>query len=211
MGVVQAPTPGGDDEVAQELDEPTEWRLQVNVFAFQRSTKCCNLFVAGHESVEDFMTRAEILLKPLDMEYDLLLAGGQPSEDSLSVMLVPAWWRQYNLCTLLVASDDMSEPAFVNVVPNDCPVADVLPPAFRHDRRRCDVYTTFEHVDGQESANPGDLVFKRAVGEPEPRLRPARDILADSSLEVGPDRPSAANHVRLRFTRCSVLALSTQW
>ena len=196
VGAVQAHTPGGAEAVAQELDEPTEWRLQVKVFAFQRSTKFCRLFVARNESIEDFMTRAGILLKPLDMEYDLLLAGGQPSDDCLSVLLVPAWWRQYNLCTLLVAGDDMSEPAFVNVVPNDCTIADVLPPALQRDMRQCDVYTTFEPVDAegtQRRANPGDLVFMRAVGAPEPRLRRARDILADSSLEVGPGRPYAAN------------------
>ena len=57
---------GGGDDIAEvpDLDEASEWRLQVQVLSFQRSTFPGFLFVARNESVADFMVRAGILLKP---------------------------------------------------------------------------------------------------------------------------------------------------
>ena len=107
----------GDDAEAEPgdaLERPTEWRLLVQVFSFQRTTIRRTLFVARGETVADFMVRADILLEPHGQDTDLLLAGGQPHPDRLSFVLAPAWWRQYNLCSFLVASVEVAEPAFAD-------------------------------------------------------------------------------------------------
>ena len=126
------------------------------------------------------------------------MTGGQPHSDRLSLVLEPAWWRQHNLCTLLVASADVEEPAFATVVPHGCAIANLLPPSFRPTSTRSDVYVT----GGQGFDGPGELVRLKEAGSPAQQLRSAQDILSDSSLAVDPEQLPED-----RVPRASYLAL----
>ena len=94
------PSPDADPEDSAVFSEK---RTPVRVFEFQRPPHDHVLWTARGEDLQQVMTRARILLQPLDGSLELFLVDPQPVAQPVAIILAPVWWKavSMNVCLIL--------------------------------------------------------------------------------------------------------------
>ena len=119
---------GPDSDVEVDLESnPEAWRVPVKILAFQRVPTFDVLWVARHESVESWMTRAQILLAPPDRQFDLVLPYLQPPGRFVHLLMVPRLWSQQGRVPVLICDVRRPDAAHLASVADGEGFRDFLP------------------------------------------------------------------------------------
>ena len=173
-----------DDPSMDELSvEHPEWRLPVRVLHYQRAQTYHVLWVAQGESIDEVMTRAEILLTPEGDLFCLQVPAFQPSRDCLTLH----WWPTSGIQAFVVADGHRPGDPYQEVIKPGQEVADILRLHMQLAPPSVDTYVASAAPSADTVATPpglGDLFFHQRAGLPAPSFATAADILADSSLDT---------------------------
>ena len=189
----QLPTEGGessgpDSDVEVDLEsDPEAWRVPVKILAFQEVPKFDVLWVARHEPVESWLTRAQILLAPPDQQFDIVLPFLQPPDRFVHLLMVPKLWSQQGRVPVLVCDGRRPEAAYLESVADGEGFRDFLPLFGLPCDERVAVYrgTSREVVETDVVLQPmpGEVFFYQPLSWPPPESLDARRVLADHRCE----------------------------
>ena len=176
---------GGESEqpVSDSSPEFQEFRLPVRLINFQRADSYHSLCTAVGESLEDFLTRARILLHDEEEPHELLVPDPQPTADFLTVLSAPVWWQRKGLNLVLVAGGHEADADYAVISRHGVTFPQLLPPPRDGSERRVDLYNTGPVVTASGDIQPGTMLFMQRVGASPPVLPAVSHLFASPALD----------------------------
>ena len=187
-----------EEEGEQLTAEEEEWLLLVRVMCFQQPSTYRSMWVSTHDTVDSFMTRARILLTPVDGFFELHLPQTQPDGGHLTVILTPIWWRVVSLHVILVINMDPDSSHFATVLCPDAVTRNYLPCDAQRRSASVNIYTDFVEDESAMESWPHPPVGSAVVLQDRhlgvPRLPSPDDILANRGNAIDEDDVPSPRH-----------------
>ena len=171
------------DEEALTDDDPDEWRVAVKIHSYQRRPSYDILWIARDESLDSWMTRAHIILGPVDRQCELVLPLFQPETRFVCLLLVLRLWAAQGKKPVLVCDVRRPDEAYLEAVGPEDGLRDFMP---SWGQERSEMVAVFQgprvltaDATFHDAILPGDALFYQPHTWPAPPCVEARHLLAD--------------------------------